>query len=132
MCIFKKLGYSYFRTINWEEMMNMAKGKSLLIAGLAAGAYAYFRKKDNRDKAVDAFNSTKTKLNDFIEKNFSSSVDVREDAISTTTAAGHTDDNIAYDEDDSKMIFEGSTTTSINYENEEQHDALNGVKPPQQ
>ncbi len=30
---------------------NMAK-KSLVIAGLAAGAYAYFRKKENRDKAV--------------------------------------------------------------------------------
>ena len=47
--------------------MDMAKGKSLLIAGLAAGAYAYFRKKENRDKAVDAFNSTKSKVNDCIE-----------------------------------------------------------------
>ena len=42
----------------------MAKGKSnsLLLAGLAAGAYAYFSKKENREKALVAFNNTKTKV----------------------------------------------------------------------
>ena len=45
----------------------MAKNRSLLLAGLAAGAYAYFRKKENRDKAMEAFNNTKDKVNSFME-----------------------------------------------------------------
>ncbi|WP_146547884.1 hypothetical protein [Rummeliibacillus suwonensis] len=110
--------------------MKMAKGKSLLIAGLAAGAYAYFRKKENRDKAVEAFNSTKDKLNGFIDKLSDPSVKVADDAINTTTAEGHTNEHKTYDDDDTKMIYEGSGT-AIQYENEEQHEHLNGVKPPQ-
>ncbi len=107
----------------------MAK-KSLVIAGLAAGAYAYFRKKENRDKAVVAFNSTKDKVSDFIEKNFSnSSVNVAADSFVTTYADGNTNEKMTYNDDDTKMIAEGSAT-AIQYENAEQHDALNGVKPP--
>ena len=45
----------------------MGKSRSLLLAGLAAGAYAYFRKKENRDKAMEAFNSTKEKVNSYME-----------------------------------------------------------------
>ncbi|AMX00188.1 hypothetical protein RST01_24380 [Rummeliibacillus stabekisii] len=112
--------------------MNMGKSKSLLLAGLAAGAYAYFRKKENRDKAMEAFNSTKDKVNEFVDKNFSSSPDVKEDAVRTTTGDGHTDPELTYDEEDSKMTYEGSTMTSINYENAEQDDKLNGVKPPEE
>ncbi len=36
---------------------------------------------------------------------------------------------MTYNDDDTKMIAEGSAT-AIQYENAEQHDALNGVKPP--
>ena len=34
---------------------------------MAAGAYAYFSKKENRDKAQVAFNNMKTKVDSFIE-----------------------------------------------------------------
>jgi len=123
------MGYSYFRTVKWEGMMKMAKGKSLLIAGLAAGAYAYFRKKENREKAVEAFNCTKNKLNEFIDKFSDSSVEVAGDTINTTTADGYANAHHTYNDDDTKMIYEGSAT-AIHYENEEQHESLNGVKPP--
>ena len=110
-------------------MIDMAKGKSLLIAGLAAGAYAYFRKKENRDKAVEAFNSTKAKLNSLIDKVPDSSVTVAADAFNTTTADGYANAHQTYNDDDTKMISEGSAT-AIHYENEEQHEFLNGIKPP--
>ncbi|TWT24639.1 hypothetical protein [Planomicrobium sp. CPCC 101110] len=45
----------------------MAKRRGLLIAGLAAGAYAYFKNPENRRKATIAFNNTKLKVNDFLE-----------------------------------------------------------------
>lgn len=68
------------------------KRTSVLLAGLAAGAYAYFKKPENRDKAVEAFNSTKGKVNDFVEtqkKNFqnkmSDSTDSSADASSDST-----------------------------------------------
>ncbi|RIJ64381.1 hypothetical protein [Rummeliibacillus sp. POC4] len=109
--------------------MDMAKGKSLLIAGLAAGAYAYFRKKENRDKAVEAFNSTKSKVNSLLDKSSDSSVSVVKDSFNTTTADGYANDHHTYNDDDTKMISEGSAT-AIHYENEEQHEFLNGIKPP--
>ncbi|WP_102693726.1 hypothetical protein [Rummeliibacillus pycnus] len=107
----------------------MAKSKSLLIAGLAAGAYAYFRKKENREKAVEAFNCTKSKLNGFIENLSNSSVNVAGDSFNTTNADGYADPHHTYNDDDTKMINEGSAT-AIHYENAEQHESLNGVKPP--
>lgn len=45
----------------------MAKGRGILLAGLAAGAYAYFKKPENREKATVAFNNAKTKVNSFME-----------------------------------------------------------------
>lgn len=88
----------------------MAKNKSLLLAGLAAGAYAYFRKKENRDKAIVAFNNTKAKVNSYMEAQKHNNSDL--------TETGHPDpQNIP----DNKMVSEGAMT-SVQYYNEEVQD----------
>lgn len=38
-----------------------------MLAGLAAGAYAYFKKPENREKATIAFNNAKEKVNSYME-----------------------------------------------------------------
>lgn len=88
----------------------MAKNKSLLLAGLAAGAYAYFSKKENRDKAVIAFNNTKSKINSYMES--------QKHNRSELTKAGHPD---PHDIPDNKMVDEGAMT-SVQYYNEEIQD----------
>ncbi|GGA39796.1 hypothetical protein [Psychrobacillus lasiicapitis] len=95
----------------------MAKNKSLLLAGLAAGAYAYFRKKENRDKAMVAFNNTKAKVNSFMEAQQHNNSDL--------TAAGNPDPQ---DIQDNKMVSEGAMT-SVQYYNEEVQD---NTKKPQE
>ncbi|MFC4410518.1 hypothetical protein ACFOZY_08785 [Chungangia koreensis] len=92
----------------------MAKRKrnnrNLLLAGLAAGAYAYFSKKENRDKAMVAFNNTKEKVNSFMH--------AQKLNRSTETKAGLSD---PYDLQDNKMVSEGSQT-SVHYYNQEVED----------
>lgn len=92
----------------------MAKRKrnnrNLLLAGLAAGAYAYFSKKENRDKAMVAFNNTKEKVNSFMNS--------QKLNRSTDTKAGLSD---PYDLQDNKMVSEGSQT-SVHYYNQEVED----------
>lgn len=88
----------------------MAKNRSLLLAGLAAGAYAYFSKKENRDKAIVAFNNTKSKVNAYI--------DSQKHEKSQFTTAGHPD---PHDLQDNKMVDEGAMT-SVQYYNEEVQD----------
>jgi hypothetical protein len=92
----------------------MAKRKrnnrNLLLAGLAAGAYAYFSKKENRDKAMVAFNNTKEKVNSFMNSQKANR--------STETKAGLSD---PYDLQDNKMVSEGSQT-SVHYYNQEVED----------
>lgn len=90
-------------------MMKMAKGnnRSLLLAGLAAGAYAYFSKPENREKALVAFNNTKTKVNSFIES--------QKHAQTNSTKQGHSD---PHDVDDNTMVDEGAMT-SVQYYNDE-------------
>lgn len=90
-------------------MMKMAKGnnRSLLLAGLAAGAYAYFSKQENREKALVAFNNTKTKVNSFIES--------QKHTQTNTTKQGHSD---PHDVDDNTMVDEGAMT-SVQYYNDE-------------
>jgi len=92
----------------------MAKRKrnnrNLLLAGLAAGAYAYFSKKENRDKAMVAFNNTKEKVNSFINS--------QKVNRSLDTKAGLSD---PYDLQDNKMVSEGSQT-SVHYYNQEVED----------
>lgn len=88
----------------------MAKNKSLLLAGLAAGAYAYFSKKENREKAVVAFNNTKSKVNAYI--------DSQKHQKSDLTAQGHPD---PHDTPDNNMVDEGALT-SVQYYNDEVQD----------
>jgi len=89
--------------------MKMAKGnnRSLLLAGLAAGAYAYFSKPENREKALVAFNNTKTKVNSFIES--------QKHTQANSTKQGHSD---PHDVDDNTMVDEGAMT-SVQYYNDE-------------
>lgn len=92
----------------------MGKSKSLLLAGIAAGAYAYFSKKENRDKAIVAFNNTKTKVNSYMES--------QKHNRSDFTHTGHPD---PYNMGDNNMVEEGAMT-SVQYYNEEIQD--NGKK----
>lgn len=87
----------------------MAKGnnRSLLLAGLAAGAYAYFSKQENRDKALVAFNNTKTKVNSYLDSQKTNKMEM--------TKAGHSD---PHDIDDNNMVDEGAMT-SVQYYNDE-------------
>lgn len=85
-------------------------GNGLLLAGLAAGAYAYFSKKENRDKAMVAVNNMKTKVDSFIT---SQKLNRSDD-----TKAGHSD---PYDLQDNKMVSEGAQT-SVHYYNQEVED----------
>jgi hypothetical protein len=47
--------------------MVMAKRRGLVLAGIAAGAFAYLRNPENRRKATIAFNNAKLKVNNFME-----------------------------------------------------------------
>ncbi|MBB4826894.1 Tfp pilus assembly protein PilE [Sporosarcina luteola] len=90
--------------------MARKRGNGLLLATIAAGAYAYFSKKENRDKAQVAFNNMKTKVESFINSQKLN----RSDA----TKPGFSD---PYDLQDNKMVSEGSQT-SVHYYNQEVED----------
>lgn len=52
-------------------MTNMAidkKGLGVVLAGLAVGAAQYLKKPENREKAMDMLNQSKTKLNGLMEQ----------------------------------------------------------------
>jgi hypothetical protein len=87
--------------------MSKGNNRSLLLAGLAAGAYAYLSKPENREKAMVAFNNTKTKLNSFIES--------QKNNQSDSTKKGHSD---PHDIEDNNMVDEGAMT-SVQYYNKE-------------
>lgn len=91
-------------------MARKSGGSNLLMAGIAAAAYAYFSKKENRDKAMVQFNNLKTKMNNYMENSSTSK--------STYGTAGHPDPQ---DVDDNKMVDEGAMT-SVQYYNEEVQD----------
>lgn len=86
------------------------KKNTLLLATMAAGAYAYFSKKENRDKAQIAFNNMKTKVDSFIES--------QKAQRSPETKMGYPD---PYDTEDSNMVGEGAQT-SVHYYNQEVQD----------
>lgn len=86
------------------------KKNTFLLATLAAGAYAYFSKKENRDKAQVAFNNMKTKVESFIE--------TQKVQREPETKAGNPD---PYDIPDNKMVSEGAQT-SVHYYNQEVQD----------
>lgn len=92
--------------------MGRKRNNSLLIATAAAGAYAYFSKKENRDKAQVAFNNMKTKVDSFMES--------QKLNRSPETKMGHPD---PYDLQDNKMVSEGAQT-SVHYYNQEVEDKV--------
>ena len=100
-------------------MIDMAKKNNLLLAGLAAGAYAYFSKKENRDKAMVAFNNLKTKMDSFVESQ-------KVNRNYEDTKAGLSD---PYDFQDNDMVAEGAQT-SVHYYNQEVEDKKNMKKNP--
>lgn len=85
----------------------MAKGRGILLAGLAAGAYAYFKKPENREKATVAFNNAKTKVNSFME---SQNLDNDTKYQKEKAQSEETKDN--------EMVSEGAMT-SVQYRNED-------------
>lgn len=90
--------------------MGSKKKNTLLLATLAAGTYAYFSKKENRDKAQVAFNNMKTKVESFIES--------QKLQNTPETNAGYPD---PYDFQDNEMVSEGAQT-SVHYYNQEVQD----------
>ncbi|AIY04365.1 hypothetical protein Plano_0400 [Planococcus sp. PAMC 21323] len=90
----------------------MARGRGLLMAGLAAGAYAYFKDPKNREKATKAFNEAKVKVNSYME---SQNLDKSGNTSSNVDAAS--DNSVDPQED---MVAEGGATTTIQYYNEQQ------------
>ena len=95
----------------------MAKKRNgLLLATMAAGAYAYFSKKENRDKAQVAVNNVVTKVDSFIQS--------KKADYSDQTKTGMSD---PYDIPDNKMVSEGAQT-SVQYYNQEVEDKGKGAK----
>lgn len=90
----------------------MARGRGLLLAGLAAGAYAYFKNPENREKATKAFNDTKVKVNSYME---SQNLDKDGNPISKTAEKPS-----ATKKRENKMVAEGGTSASVQYYNEQQ------------
>ena len=94
----------------------MAKKRSFLIAGLAAGAYAYFRNPENREKATVAFNNAKLKVNSFME---SQNLEGNDMADKNSSNPENPREN--------KMVNEGALT-SVQYYNEAQQEELEQEK----
>lgn len=90
----------------------MARGRGLLMAGLAAGAYAYFKNPENREKATKAFNDAKVKVNSYME---SQNLDK---SGNTNSNPDKPSDSLQDPQED--MVAEGGATTTIQYYNEQQ------------
>ncbi|MDG5470440.1 hypothetical protein P6709_01685 [Jeotgalibacillus sp. ET6] len=84
--------------------------KRYALLGLGAAGYAYFKNKDNREKATVAFNDTKEKINQLIDQAKQSMNDQESQAPKATGS---------YDLEDEKMQEEGAQT-SVQYFNEKQ------------
>jgi len=84
----------------------MLKKRSLLLGGIAALAYMYFKKPENKEKAKVSLKNTQTKV--------SSYMDSRNVKPTMQTKAGHSDPN---DPDDNRMVEEGSMY-SVQYYND--------------
>lgn len=82
------------------------------MAGLAAGAYAYFKNPENREKATKAFNDAKVKVNSYME---SQNLDK---TGNTNSNADEASDSLQDPQED--MVAEGGATTTIQYYNEQQ------------
>lgn len=91
----------------------MLKGskRSLLFGGLVSMSYAYFKKKQNRDKAKITIQNTLTRVSTILNS--------KSKKQSHMTKAGFSNPN---DPDDNRMVEEGSMT-SVQYYNEKVQDA---------
>jgi hypothetical protein len=98
----------------------MARGRGLLLAGLAAGAYAYFKNPENREKATKAFNEAKVKVNSYME---SQNLDKDGNPISNNNDAPSTTEKR-----ENKMVAEGGASASVQYYNEQQQKELDKEK----
>lgn len=87
-------------------------GRGLLLAGLAAGAYAYFKKPENREKATVAFNDVKAKVNEYMESQNldqnNNQQDQKDEGLDKT------------DLQENKMTAEGGTQETVQYYNEKE------------
>lgn len=87
-------------------------GRGLLLAGLAAGAYAYFKKPENREKATVAFNDVKAKVNEYMESQNlepnKNNEDEKKEGLDKT------------DLQENKMTSEGGTQATVQYYNEKE------------
>ena len=90
----------------------MARGRGLLLAGLAAGAYAYFKNPENREKATKAFNDAKVKVNSYME---SQNLDKDGNPIEKSA-----DKPSTTEKRENKMVAEGGASASVQYYNEQQ------------
>lgn len=87
--------------------MARGKGRGLLLAGLAVGAYTYFKNPENREKATLAFNNAKEKVNSYMEsQNLDDIKNSSQDEKKTQKLR------------ENKMVSEGSPD-SVQYYNEE-------------
>lgn len=94
------------------------KNTALIIAGLAAGAYAFLRKQENRDKAVEAFSNTKNKVNEMLDQKSKESVTTADDREQVAYGSNpDTDPDRSYYLRDRDMVGEGAMTT-VQYYNE--------------
>ena len=60
----------------------MARKRGFLLAGLAAGTYAYLKKPENREKATAAFNNAKAKVNSYMEsQNLNNNKDPKDESV---------------------------------------------------
>lgn len=109
----------------------MAKKNTLIIAGLAAGAYAYLRKAENRDKAMAAFNSTKEKVNELLSQTAATSTDEKDvETVDDREQVAYgadpdTDPDKSYYLRDRDMVGEGAMTT-VQYYNEGKQEEVDG------
>ncbi|MFD1032048.1 hypothetical protein [Metaplanococcus flavidus] len=88
--------------------MAKGKGRGLLLAGLAVGAYSYFKNPENREKATLAFNNAKEKVNSYME-----SQNLEEDQKKAHDGSKPDEPR------ENKMVSEGAMT-SVQYYNEEE------------
>lgn len=88
--------------------MAKGKGRGLLLAGLAVGAYTYFKNPENREKATLAFNNSKEKVNSYMESQ----------NLDDNKKTAH-DGSKPKEPRENKMVSEGAMT-SVQYYNEEE------------
>ena len=88
--------------------MAKGKGRGLLLAGLAVGAYTYFKNPENREKATLAFNNAKEKVNSYMESQ----------NLDDNKKTAH-DGSKPQEPHENKMVSEGAMT-SVQYYNEEE------------